>query len=145
CTRSRNEIRDVSQLYNRYTVKELTELAPQINWLKFFNGLLPRPISENQSIIVQTPDYIFQLDKLLPDTDKRVVANYMMWRVTFSIIDFLSKDWRDLEQAYTTAITGKPQESPRWAECLYTVKDNLGIAFSSYYVRHNFNDESKES
>ncbi|KAG8183511.1 hypothetical protein JTE90_003861 [Oedothorax gibbosus] len=144
-TRSRNEIRNVNQLYNRYTVKELTELAPQINWLKFFNGLLPRPISENQSIIVQTPDYIFQLDKLLPDTNKRVLANYMMWRVTFSIIDFLSKDWRDLEQAYTTAITGKPQESPRWAECLYTVKDNLGIAFSSYYVRHNFNDESKES
>ncbi|KAF8774872.1 Neprilysin-2 like protein [Argiope bruennichi] len=124
---------------------ETEELVPQINWLKYFNGLLNDPIYHNESLIIAVPDFIIRFADLMMNTDKRVIANYMMWRAAGQTLSLLSKDWRALAQEYSTVITGKSQEEPRWEQCLSSLSGSLGIALSSYYVRNYFKDGSKDS
>lgn len=76
---------------------------------------------------------------------RRVVANYMVWRVVAQSLSTLSKEWRDLAHEYSSVITGKSQEEPRWEQCLSSLTGSLGIALSSYYVRHYFREESKDT
>ncbi|CAL1279878.1 unnamed protein product [Larinioides sclopetarius] len=139
------ERRDFSKLYNKYTVQQLQELFPQINWLKFFNGLLNVPIFYNETLIIAVPDFVIRFADLIMNTDKRVIANYMMWRATWETFSFLSKEWRALDEEYDSVVNGNTQEVPRWETCLSSLTGSLGIALSSYYVRNYFNDDSKES
>ncbi|GIY26780.1 neprilysin-2 [Caerostris darwini] len=109
----REERRNISKLYNKYTVQKLQELVPQIDWMKYFNGLLNNPILPNEPLIVSVPDFVIRFADLILNTDKRVIANYMMWRAAGQTLSLLSKDWRALAQEYSAVITGKSQEEPR--------------------------------
>ncbi|XP_054716984.1 neprilysin-2-like [Uloborus diversus] len=140
----REERRNISRMYNKYTVKQLQELAPKIPWLKYFNGLLSNEITENETLIVSVPDFIVKFSEFITSTDKRVIANYMMWRVVGQTMSVLSKEWRALALEYNSVITGKSVEEPRWEQCLSSLSGSLGIALSSYYVRHYFKGSNKE-
>lgn len=141
----REERRNISRLYNKYTVKELQNMIPQIPWLKYFNGLLNHEIYENETLIVAVPGFLKDFANLITKTEKRVMANYMIWRVVAQSLSILSKEFRDIAQEYSSVITGKSQEEPRWEQCLSSLTGSLGIALSSYYVRHYFKEESKDT
>ncbi|GIY38475.1 hypothetical protein CDAR_222011 [Caerostris darwini] len=67
----REERRNISKLYNKYTVQKLQELVPQIDWMKYFNGLLNNPILPNEPLIVSVPDFVIRFADLILNTDKR--------------------------------------------------------------------------
>ncbi|XP_042901081.1 neprilysin-2 isoform X3 [Parasteatoda tepidariorum] len=139
----REERRNLSSMYNKFTLPQLQELVPGIDWPKYFNGLLNDPITENETMIVSVPKFLKKFGELIATTDKRIVANYMLWRVVAQSLTMLSKDWRALAQEYSSVITGKSQEEPRWEQCLSSLSGSLGIALSSYYVKHYFKGDSK--
>ncbi|XP_035227775.1 neprilysin-2-like [Stegodyphus dumicola] len=141
----REERRNMSSMYNKYTVKKLMEEVPQIDWLKYFNGLLNNEITENETLIINVPKFVIKFAEYITKVDKRVVANYMMWRVAGQSLSILSKDWRTLAQEYSSVITGKSQEEPRWEQCLSSLSGSLGVALSSYYVKHYFREDSKDA
>ncbi|XP_035210704.1 neprilysin-2-like isoform X2 [Stegodyphus dumicola] len=140
----KEERRDIDSMYNKYTVKKLMEQVPQIDWLKYINGLLNDEIFENETLIVFDPHFITKFADLITKADKRVVANYMMWRVVKESASELSSDWRKLSQEYSFVLSGTEQEKPRWKTCLQSFSDSLLIALSSYYVREYFKEESKD-
>nr|WBW70058.1 venom protein [Lampona murina] len=137
---------DLDEMYNLYTVKELQEMAPQIPWLKYINGLLLKDeIDENETLIVPNPEFIKKFAELIPHVEKRVLANYMLWRVVFETFSSLPGKWKDLHREYTLATTGEIQEKPRWEKCVSSITGSLSIALSSYYVRYYFQEDSKDS
>ncbi|KAI1296514.1 Membrane metallo-endopeptidase-like 1 [Halotydeus destructor] len=113
-------------------------------WSKYFNNLLNNPVADDEEIIVNVPKFIIKVDKLLPATDKRVLANYMMWRIVLQCFATLGKQWRELAQEYNKVITGQDREEPRWEQCMASLTGSLGIALSSMYVKHHFKGESKQ-
>ncbi|KFM76718.1 Membrane metallo-endopeptidase-like 1, partial [Stegodyphus mimosarum] len=141
----REERRNMSSMYNKYTVKKLMDEVPQIDWLRYFNGLLNNEITENETLIINVPKFVIKFAEYITKADKRVVANYMMWRVAGQSLSILSKDWRTLAQEYSSVITGKSQEEPRWEQCLSSLSGSLGVALSSYYVKHYFREDSKDA
>lgn len=48
----------------------------------------------------------------------RAIANYMMWRVTAFSSFFLTEELRKRQLVYSTAISGKQEQEPRWKECV---------------------------
>ena len=52
---------------------------------------------------------------------RRVIANYMMWRIAASSVSYLSEDARDLQLNYSKKITGTGKRQPRWKECMAAV------------------------
>lgn len=140
----REERRNISRLYNKMTVDDLYKLASEINWDKYFNKLLTNSIPRTEEIIVIVPDYVQKLEKLLMSTDKRVLANYMMWRVVGQAFPMLGRAWGEISQHYSAILTGKVRQEARWEHCLGTLSGSLSTALASLYVRNHFKEGSKD-
>lgn len=102
------------------TLKEVQGNYSYINWLDYINTILPKAVNidENEVIIISVPSYMSELGKLLEKTPKRTIANYMMWRITGFSSFFLTEELRKRQLQYSTVLSGKQEQEPRWKECI---------------------------
>lgn len=112
--------RNATALYNPFTLRDVQQMYPYIQWVEYINVLLPPTLSidENEVIVVSVPSYFESLGKLLENTPKRTIANYMMWRVTAFSSFFLTDELRKRQLVYSTAVSGKQEQEARWKECI---------------------------
>ncbi|XP_052866853.1 neprilysin-2 isoform X2 [Anopheles cruzii] len=140
--------RNATALYNPMTVKEFQQRYPYTDWLEYFNAILKDTniaIDENEVIIVSVPSFMEELGPLLQNTPKRVMANYVMWRISgFSSI-FLTEKLRKRQLQYTTALSGKQEQEPRWKECVELTAGSLPISVGALYIRKYFREDSKRA
>ncbi|XP_040061858.1 neprilysin-2 isoform X2 [Ixodes scapularis] len=139
----REERRNISRLYNKMPLYELKKLAPQIDWDRYFNSLLVDKVASDEPINVVVPEFVQQFESLILRTPARTVANYMVWRVVLQSYATLGKPWRERLQEFNAVLTGKTRETARWEQCMGSLTGSLGIALSSLYVRHFFQEDSK--
>lgn len=101
-------------------IKDVQVKYPYIPWVEYINALLPEGLSvdENEIIVVSVPTYFEELGKLLEQTPKRIIANYLMWRLTAFSSFFLTENLRNRQLIYSTALSGKQEQEPRWKECI---------------------------
>ncbi|XP_035221572.1 neprilysin-2-like [Stegodyphus dumicola] len=128
--------RNMTNMYNKYTVQELIEHSPQIDWLKYFNRLLSVEIDQNETLVVNAPQFVKKFADFINKTEKRVVANYMMWKVVQESFLLLSEDWRNLFQEFYAVIAGQTKKESRWEQCISSVKKDLELATNVYYALH---------
>ncbi|KAL7644945.1 UNVERIFIED_CONTAM: hypothetical protein RMT77_004762 [Armadillidium vulgare] len=141
----REERRNVTKLYNILNLGEMKNLTKDIDWVEYFNTLLPYGIQvdESERIGVSDPNYFRNLKKLLDKTPKRVVANYLLWRVAAASASYLSEDIRKLQLQYSKKLTGKSVNPPRWKECMGIVSSKLSYAIGNLYSKNFFNEKAK--
>ena len=67
------ERRDPTLLYNPMTIKELSDLVPDIPWLEYMNNIAApyQVLTEKERVIVNVPDYFKNLTELLANTPPR--------------------------------------------------------------------------
>lgn len=87
------DIRDFESKFNPFQISELEIKYPYIQWLDYFNALMPNdmPITPDEIVIVFKPAYFDHLAVILPKTSKRTIANYFAWQyvklyIVFSFI-----------------------------------------------------------
>ncbi|XP_077508956.1 neprilysin-2-like isoform X2 [Amblyomma americanum] len=139
----REERRNISKLYNKMPLSDLKKLAPKIDWDKYFNSLLVDPVAADEPINVVVPEFVQRFESLMETTAPRTLANYMVWRVVLQSYASLSKPWRERLQEFNGVLTGKTRETARWEQCMGSLTGSLGIALSSLYVRHFFQEDAK--
>lgn len=102
------------------SLRDVQKKYTYLPWVEYINALLPEglDINENEIIIVSVPTYFENLGKLLSTTPKKTIANYMMWRITSFSLFFLTEDLRKRQLQYSTALSGKQEQEPRWKECI---------------------------
>lgn len=137
--------RNATALYNPFTLRDVQKMYPFIQWVEYINALLPTNLSinENEVIVVSVPSFFESLGKLLQDTPKRTIANYLMWRVTAFSSFFLTEELRKRQLVYSMAVSGKQEQEPRWKECIDITSGSLSIALGALYVRKYFRQDSK--
>ena len=111
-----------TKIYNPMSISDLKTLDPTFPWLEYINAILSKDVvqvTEEEIIIVEEPDYVTNMRKLISKTPKRVQANYLLWRMISSVIRFQQR-------------------------CLEMVRDKFFRVIEPYYVTKNFDDESKE-
>ncbi|XP_031344636.1 neprilysin-2-like isoform X2 [Photinus pyralis] len=116
--------------YYRISVSELQQIVPYIPWLEYLNSVLNIPnitIKASQEIIFEHPIYFSDLEKLLNNTPKRVLANYLMWKVVELSIPYITEK---LEQYECSTF--------RWSTCVSLTLD------SALYVRKHFHEDNKQ-
>ena len=57
-------------------------------------------LRDDEKIINEDPDYMKKSAEIIANTDDRIVANYLGWRVYKSMIFALTKDARKLKEKY---------------------------------------------
>lgn len=141
----KEERRNATKLYNKVTIGDLQQLVPQIPWLEYINALLSPffNVSVDEPVIVSSKSFIKNLGELLNRTPKRVIANYMMWRVTAASVGYLNEAARDIQLAYSKKLVGKGTREPRWKECMGSVSGSLSHAVGSMYASTFFKQDAK--
>lgn len=84
------------------------------------------------------------VDQLLATENKRVLANYMVWRIVLQSISSLNKNYREIYFNYNRVLNGLNQEAPRFDTCVSRVQEWMGLSMSSLYVKNHFDKESKK-
>ncbi|KAM7362049.1 M13 family metallopeptidase neprilysin 2 isoform 2-T2 [Cochliomyia hominivorax] len=137
--------RNSNDLYNLRTIKQLQETYPYVQWLDYINALLPEglKVTEDEVINLSVPSFFEDLGKLLERTNKRAIANYMMWRIHAFSVAFLSEEFRKRQLQYATALSGRQEQEARWKECVDIASGSLAISVGSLYVRKHFKQDSK--
>lgn len=117
---AREDRRNATALYNPYTIKQLQESYPYLNWLDYINALLPEGlhVAENETVINSVPSFFEQLGDVLESTSKRTMANYFMWRVVLTTSGTMTTELRKRKLEFYKAVYGLQGEEPRWKECI---------------------------
>ena len=151
---SREDLRNKTKLYNPITLAQfpVSEELPQ-SWTMYLQKLYDfgnekLDIQETERVIIVDVDFYKNLSRILQNTDKRTLANYVGWRVAVQSQSSLGSKERAILQKFLKVMTGVDQKESRWKTCLTQVGFNSGsgaflYAVSSMYARFIFNANSK--
>ena len=79
------------------------------------------------------------------NTPKRVLANYVGWRVIQSSINFMNIEMRNAYLKFQKIALGKEDIEQRWKLCALLTQSVAPIATGSLYIDEYFKKEDKES
>ncbi|KAK4879936.1 hypothetical protein RN001_008082 [Aquatica leii] len=140
--------RNATLLYNPMSVEDLQRKFQSIPWLEYLNNVMDIPeikIKNSDIIIIAVPSYILELEKLLSQTPKRVLANYILWRAAASSVSYLTEELRNRQLQYSTILSGKTEREARWKECVDIAAGSMSIAAGALYVRKYFHEDAKQN
>lgn len=117
--------------------------APSIPWLGFINGILKphHTANENETVLVMGLPYFRRLEKLLYETPKKVITNYVYWRAVQTVSswdEYLNNELQELQ-------LNKIEKLSRSETCLKFLQKNLPLATGALYVRKNFDETKKKA
>ena len=108
-------------------------------------------IQESEKIVIQDLNYFQAFPGVLDVRDKKVIANYLGWRVFKSRVKFLNQAARKLRENYKKSLKGVAKAKSKWKSCLEEMgfnqkpdEDGVHGLVGSMYVRHYFKPEDKK-
>jgi neprilysin len=77
---------DTSAIYRKLTLGELQKEVPELNWREYLTVTLGSvDISDDETLVSYATPYLMQMGRILAETDRRVVHNYIIWRLVSGI------------------------------------------------------------
>lgn len=139
---SRVEMRDPVKLYNKFSFADLSAKTPHLKW----SSILPQLgyTKGMDSVVVSNPKFLMFEDSLLaalPVSDWKV---YLQWNVIRDAAPYLSSAFVDANFAYTKALSGQKEQTPRWQRMSNLVDGQLGELLGQLYVDKYFKPAAKE-
>lgn len=136
------ELRDMEAQYNKYTLAELNELAPNLDWNTYLTN---RGLENVDTVIVTQVDFVKQMNEMLNSVSIDDWKNYLKWNVLNQLAGNLSMD---LERAnfdfYSRTMRGTKKMKPLWKRAIRTVSFSaIGEALGEAFVEENFTEEAK--
>ncbi|KAL1491391.1 hypothetical protein ABEB36_011995 [Hypothenemus hampei] len=136
---------DTSTIYRKLKLQELQQIVPQINWMEYFQSFLDVEINENEPVVVYSLSYFIEMGKILTATDRRVIHNYVLWRLIMSLSSHMIDDYQRERVEFRKILQGVLSERHRWSQCVEWTNKRLGMAVGALFIRDNFNHDSKET
>ncbi|CAG0895500.1 unnamed protein product [Darwinula stevensoni] len=118
-----------------------------MTWTTFLTSLFAgtrATWSGNDSVLCPSPDFMPRLVGLLAATPPRTIANYLHWRLVYSLGDETNQAMRDLFFRFSMITTGITKPPEREYECAGMVNNHMGMAIGSVYVSDDFPPTAKK-
>lgn len=119
-----------------------------VNFLR--NVLLPGNLQDlvkpEMLIVVPKPSSFEALDKRMVEIEaqgsngKRLLANFVGWRLVASFGRDLSKRFKDAYEVQDRILSGTNHTEPIWKTCIHTVAGSMPLALGSMYVEKVLDD-----
>ncbi|CAD6243919.1 GSCOCG00013206001-RA-CDS [Cotesia congregata] len=142
---SNNLIDDFNQTIT--TTDDLIKTWPGIDWNRLINETLKLYGKSDSDVLVTvlTPLYFSKLEKVLSNTSKRILANYLAWKVIKWSAPYLNEEIQKLHGDYMTKIKEHFEILPRSEACIETTNRFLNLSINYLYVKEYFRDDVKEN
>jgi len=136
------ENRDPVKTYNKVELAKLAEMAPGYDWNAWLDAA---GISGKASyVIVSQPSYLAGFVQVAGKTPLDTWKAYLRLQLIDSYGGYLSKTFVDQRFAFRgTALSGAPQNTPRWKRGVGAVESALGETLGKLYVAEYFPAERK--
>ncbi|XP_050526438.1 endothelin-converting enzyme homolog isoform X1 [Daktulosphaira vitifoliae] len=146
------EKRDEEKSYHVISINDLQNLAPFIQWNRYFNSafrLVNRKITSKENVVVYSPTFMANVSKLIDEyskspENKTVINNYLIWQTVRTVTPYLSKVFRDAYKGLRKALLGSEGGEEPWRYCISDTNNVLGFALGALYVRDVFHGHSKK-
>lgn len=136
------ELRDPTKLYHRMDQAGLKELAPSLDWGRFFKAV---GIEGTSPVNVTIPEFMKAMNSVLQDSTLPELKAYFKIRLLDSASAALPERFvRQNFNFYSKQFYGLKEIAPRWKRCVNAVNSSMGFAMSRSYVKLKFAGESKE-
>ncbi|XP_041850374.1 endothelin-converting enzyme-like 1 isoform X1 [Melanotaenia boesemani] len=135
--------KDISTMYNRITLRQLQRIAPSLHWKRLLDRIFHDNFSEDEEIVVLATDYIQKVSDIIKYTSKRVLHNYMLWRIVAALSEHLSTAFRSTIHEFSREIDGTEQQLELGRLCLTQANKHFGMALGALFVQQHFSSQSK--
>ena len=138
---TRAEARDYTKQYNIYTVEQLQENYPAVNWKQYFT-LMGLPTVKQ--VILSEPKVMAVAQNFMKTLTDKQLRLYLAYNVISSGCGNLSDAFRDANfDFYGRTLSGQKEQKPRWKRALGYPNGMMGEALGQLYVAKYFPPESK--
>lgn len=139
------ERRDEELIYNKMEAKDLTTLAPAVDWMPYLREMFASvSLNESEPVVVYAKEYLQKVSDLITKTNKSVLNNYMMMKIVRKMASILDQKFQDAEQRFLEVMYGtKKSCTPRWKLCVSDTDSALGFALGAMFVKATFAEDSK--
>lgn len=139
------EARNIPALYNPYTLDELQDLAPAINWEKYLTDIGVE-LEKVDTLIVLQPKFIEEVSRVLSESSLDATKAYLKWNVVDRAAGFLNYEMVQTNfDFFGTVIRGTEEMRPRWERVLGATNSVIGEAIGKVYVAETFPPEAKQN
>jgi putative endopeptidase len=139
--KSRVEMRDPLATYNKFSIEEFSSQTEPLNW----EVLLPAMKLEGaDTILVNNPDFFKKEAALLKSTSLDHWKVYLKWNILKNAANLLSTPFVEADFAFTEALTGQKEITPRWQRSYNLIDRSIGDLLGQLYVAKYFKPEAKE-
>jgi putative endopeptidase len=135
--------RDPVRTYNKIEIARLSTLGPDYDWNSYLNEAGVQ--GKINYLLIEQPDYIAGLTKLLARVPLSVWKTYFRWHLLSDYSSFLSKRFVDEDFTFNgTALRGTPKNTARWKRAVDLVNQAIGEGLGRMYVAEYFPPASKD-
>eukprot|EP01130_Rhizamoeba_saxonica_P012692 TRINITY_DN5383_c0_g1_i1.p1 TRINITY_DN5383_c0_g1~~TRINITY_DN5383_c0_g1_i1.p1 ORF type:complete len:676 (-),score=163.85 TRINITY_DN5383_c0_g1_i1:61-2058(-) len=135
-----DELNDPFTTYNKIDLKGLEQLAPNLNWLSYLEGL---GFPSIQDISVDALSFYSNLSDVLPTFTDLDIQAYTIWQVIHSTADILTTEIvAENFNFYGKILSGLDEPAPRERTCIQATDSGLGDTLGIEYAGIAFSGSS---
>jgi putative endopeptidase len=138
---SRVEMRDPQKTYNKFSIADFTKLTPGFDWKSLLSAV---KVSDNDSLLVNNPDFFKGADALFTAVPLDVWKAYVKWHVIESAAPYLSSAFVNRAFEFSKVLSGQKEITPRWQTMTKLLDRSLGELIGQMYVEKYFTEAAKE-
>lgn len=136
------ELRDPEKRYNKITLAEAKEIAPNLNWDVY---LAERGAPAIAEINVGQPDFFREVSSMLQVVSLDDWKTYLKWMVLNTAAPRLSKKFADENfNFFGRTLAGAKEQQPRWKLCIQATDNAVGESLGQEFVKKVFTEREKK-
>ena len=133
-------LRDPASTDHKMTFASFAQLAPAMNWDRFFAAAKISRADLNGT----EPDFMKEVDRQLRETPLADWKTYLTWQLLNAKADTLSEPFVNENFEFQGKyLSGATENKPRWKRCAESTDQLLGEALGKKYVEKYFPPEAK--
>lgn len=144
---NRRERRNIKKIYNKVDYQDLLKLK-NIDFNEIFNVLKEESETlrryEIKKLILINKKYFIKLNKIIENTEIKIIKNYLIWKLFNSSLSFLSERLEKLKFTfYGFLLGGQVDIKDKFTRVLSIVSNIMGDKLGQLYGQKYFSHESK--
>ena len=133
--------RDPQLLLHKMTPSQLEQLAPKLQFARFFAQL---QMSESAQLNVAVPQFFKAVNDVLATRSMDDLKAYVTWAYVNAAANRLSKPFvQENFEFYGKTLSGTTELRPRWKRCVGATDQALGEALGRRFVEKTFGEQGK--
>jgi putative endopeptidase len=137
----KEDTRNMTLIYNKYAIKDLTQLMPDFDW-----GTMVKEagIKNTDTMVITQVAYMKALNNIVKSTPLATWKDYLTWSWIHGAATSLSSDLdKENFEFFGKALFGTPEQRPQWRRAVDLVNNNMGEIVGKVYVGKHFSPEAK--